>query len=96
MIFEKWCIYHDIHIYIQHFWIICIYNHPYLSIGTLKTNIAPIVRWVYLFNFFYDHALIIALVMYGPTVPICEGLIFDLCSIYTRFTPKKRKMWSKK
>ena len=58
------------------FVVISISTCPYLSIGTLKTNIAPIVRWVYLFNFFYDHALIIALVMYGPTVPICDGLIF--------------------
>ena len=32
-------------------------THPYLSIGTPKTNIAPIIIWGYLFEVCSDHPL---------------------------------------
>ena len=40
----------------KHFWIPCIYTHPYLSIGTPK-KIEPIIIWCYLYGVFSNHLL---------------------------------------
>ena len=61
MRFGKWCISHDIHIYFQHIWIIYIYDHSYLPIGTHNTKIATILIWGHFIKVFSDQSLRITL-----------------------------------